>query len=93
MNVKTQIMTQFCVNENACIDIFEFNGAYYANVWIFDTTHRIGPSYDIALLNRDVINMLSDIRVVASVKASQAMGLKDLQGCLQNYKFEEHATA
>ena len=82
-------MNKICVNENACVDVFEFNGAYYANVWIFDTTHRVGPSYDISLLNKDVITMLSDLRTVASVKAHQRQGLKALQGCLQNYQFED----
>ena len=83
------VMSKICVNENACVDVFEFNGAYYANIWIFDTTHRIGPSYDLSLLNRDVIDMLSDLRTVASVKAYQDKGLKDLQGCLLNYEFGE----
>lgn len=82
-------MTKICVNENACVDVFEFNGAYYANVWIFDTTHRIGPSYDLSLLNRDVIEMLSELRTVASIKAHQGQGLKDLQGCLLRYQFDD----
>ncbi len=82
-------MTKICVNEEACVDVFEFNGAYYANIWIFDTTHRVGPSYDLALLNKDVITVLSDLRIVASVKAHQQQGLQDLRGCLQNYQFEE----
>jgi len=82
-------MTQICVNENACVDVFEFNGAYYANVWIYDTTHRVGPSYDLSLLNRDVIELLSDLRTVASVKSHQKLGLKALQGCLLNYRFAE----
>jgi len=81
-------MTKICVNENACVDVFEFNGAYYANIFIFDTTHRIGPSYDLSLLNRDVIELLSDLRMVASVKAYQNKGLKDLQGCLVKYQFD-----
>lgn len=82
-------MTQICVNENACVDVFEFNGAYYANVWIFNTTHRIGPSYDLAYLNKDIVELISDLRTVAHVKAHQEQGLKALQGCLQNYKFDE----
>jgi len=85
-------MTKICVNEDACVDVFEFNGAYYANVWIFDTTHRIGPAYDLSLLNRDVIDVLSDLRIVASVKAYQDQGLKALQGCLRNYRFDERIT-
>ena len=82
-------MTKICVNENACVDVFEFNGAYYANIWIFDTTHRLGPCYDLSLLNKDVIEMLSDLRTVAGVKAYQNRGLRDLQGCLLNYQFDK----
>lgn len=82
-------MTQICVNENACVDIFEFNGAYYASIWIFNTTHRVGPAYDLALLNRDVIKAISDLRTVANIKAYQDQGLKSLQGCLINYEFDD----
>lgn len=82
-------MTQICVNEHACVDIFEFNGAYYASIWIFNTTHRVGPAYDLALLNRDVIEAISDLRTVANIKAHQDQGLKSLQSCLINYEFGE----
>lgn len=86
-------MTQICVNENACVDIFEFNGAYYASIWIFDTTHRVGPAYDLAFLNKDVVELISDLRTVANIKASLDQGLKDLQGCLMNYRFDETRVA
>lgn len=82
-------MAQICVNEKACIDVVEVNGAYFANIWIFDTNHSIGPAYDLFALNRDVLNLLDDLRTIASVKESQELELKALQSCLLSYNLEE----
>lgn len=81
-------MAQICVNEKACVDVVEMNGAYFANIWIFGTNHSIGPAYDLIALNRDVLNLLDDLRTVASIKESQELELKALQSCLLSYNFE-----
>lgn len=84
-------MAQICVNEQACVDIVEMNGAYIANVWIFGTNHTIGPAYDLVALNRDVLSLLDDLRTVASIKESQELELTALQNCLLSYDLEETA--
>ena len=81
-------MVQICINNNACIDIYETDG-FYAHISFFNTKHRIGPEYDLAALNRYVMDFIHDLTYVAKINDSQKMDLKALQAGLMNCQLEE----
>ena len=75
-------MAQIRISEQACIDIQECNGAYFADVTLFDQKQNIGPEYDYATLNERLFDVLNSFRTNSHIKKSQHLELEALQSCL-----------
>ena len=81
-------MVQICISQKTCIDIYETD-AFYADISLFNTKHKIGPEYDLASLNRRVLNFLHEIRCFTEIKESQELELNALESDLMNCQLEE----
>jgi len=77
-------MAQFCVNENACIDIVEVNGAYYATLWVCDLVYDFGPLYDISSLIQDIHQTLRQLNSATDISTSIAKELDNLNVPIQH---------
>ena len=77
-------MAQFCVNENACIDIVEVNGAYYATLWVCDLVYDFGPLYDITGLIHDIHRTLRQLNSTTNISNSLTKELDNLQVPIQH---------
>lgn len=82
-------MAQIRISDQACIDIQESNGAYFADVTLFDQKQNIGPEYDFATLNARLFDLLNSFRSNAQIKQSHHLELEALQSCLLYFDIEE----
>ena len=81
-------MVQICINQEACIDIYETD-AFYADISLFKTKHKLGPEYDLASLNRRVLSLLHEISCFSEIKESQRLELHALESDLMNCQLED----
>jgi len=81
-------MVQICISTKTCIDIYETD-AFYADISLFDSKHKIGPEYDLASLNRSVLNFLYELSCFTEIKESDKLELRALENDLLNYQLEE----
>ena len=81
-------MVQICISDKTHIDIYEKDG-FYADISLPNNHHQIGPAYDLALLNRYVLDFLHDITSQFRSQESQLLEVQALQNDLVNCQLEE----
>lgn len=81
-------MTHISMSNDVYIDIFESNG-YYANISLYGKKHILGPEYDLAVLNRSLLDFLYSFRKSADFKESRESEIDALQLCLMNSQLNE----
>jgi len=81
-------MVQICISESASIDIYERDG-FYADISLHNSRHKIGPAYDLALLNRHILDFLHDCITRLNSQGSQSLEVKALQNDLMYCQLEE----
>lgn len=82
-------MTHVDMSSKVFIDIYEADG-FYANISIYDTKHTIGPEYDLAVLNNNLLDFLHTYRLSIINEEPRVLELDALQNCLLNSQLEEH---
>ncbi|HEY5603049.1 MAG TPA: hypothetical protein VIM41_08085 [Gammaproteobacteria bacterium] len=83
-------MVQISISQKTCIDIYETD-AFYADIFLFDTQYKIGPEYDLAALNKNVLDYLYEFGRGARIKDSEKLELRALENTLLNCQLEEDA--
>jgi hypothetical protein len=81
-------MVQISISPKTCIDIYETD-AFYADISLFDTRHKIGPEYDFAALNRSVLDFLHEFSCCAATRESEKLELRALENDLLNCQLED----
>ena len=81
-------MVQICITGKTCIDIFEKDG-FYAVISLLNSRHQIGPAYDLASLNRNVLDFLHDFSSLQEFQESQRLEVQALQNDLLYCQLEE----
>ncbi len=81
-------MVQICISEETCIDIYETDG-FYADISLFKSKHLLGPEYDLASLNRNVLNFIHDFCSYTNMGEVQKMEIQALQTDLVNCQLED----
>lgn len=82
-------MTHVDMSSKVFIDIYEADG-FYANISIYDTKRTLGPEYDLAILNKILLDFLHSYRLSVITEEQHALELEALQNCLLNSQLEEH---
>jgi hypothetical protein len=81
-------MVQICISKETCIDIYETDG-FYADISLFKSKYLLGPEYDLASLNRNVLNFIHDFCSYSKIGESQRLELQALETDLVNCQLEE----
>ena len=81
-------MVQICISKETCINIYETDG-FYADISLFKSRHLLGPEYDLASLNQNVLNFLHDYSAYSKIGESQKLELHALETDLVNCQLEE----
>ena len=81
-------MVQICISEETCIDIYETDG-FYANISLFKSKHLLGPEYDLASLNRNVLNFIHDFCCYTKMGEDQKLEIQALETDLVNCQLED----
>ena len=81
-------MTHVDMSNKVFIDIYEADG-FYAKISIYDTKHTIGPEYDLAVLNKILLDFLHTYRLSIITEEPRVLELDALQSCLLNSQLEE----
>ena len=82
-------MTHISMSNNVYIDIYETDG-FYADISLYDKKHLLGPEYDLAILNRTLLDFLHSFRKNVDNADTRDSELEALQTCLLNCQLEEY---
>lgn len=81
-------MVQIYISDETRIDIYETDG-FYADISLFKSKHLLGPEYDLASLNRNVLNFIHDFCAYTNIGESQKLELQALESDLVNCQLED----
>ena len=81
-------MVQICISNSTHIDIYEKDG-FYAEISLPNNHLQIGPAYDLALLNKNVLDFLHDVTSQYNSQETQLLEVQALENDLVNCQLEE----
>ncbi|MCI0504779.1 MAG: hypothetical protein L0Z73_01575 [Gammaproteobacteria bacterium] len=81
-------MVQISISTKTCIDIYETD-AFYADISLFDTRRKIGPEYDLAALNKSILDFLYEFGCCTATRESEKLELRALENNLLNCQLED----
>jgi len=81
-------MVQICISDETSINIYETDG-FYADICLFKSKHLLGPEYDLASLNRNVLNFIHDFCSYKQIGESQRLEIQALETDLVNCQLDD----